>query len=165
MKKGSLIKSSIGQLQILDISEANQNNLTKNDAHLSGYQSLSQLLSSIDSGSIGTLYRIVVRYHSPDPRIELRNKTGIHEEELNEIIAKLNKFDKNSNQGIWVRQVLFAIQNYPELRAVELAQKVQKPKDWLKINIRKLKNLGLTISHEKGYTLSPRGKVVLEKIY
>lgn len=36
-------------------------------------------------------------------------------------------------------------------------------KIWLKLNIRKLKNLGLTISHEIGYELSPLGKLYLKK--
>jgi hypothetical protein len=41
------------------------------------------------------------------------------------------------------------------------AKKTGFEKAWLKINIRKLKNLGLTISHNPGYTLSPRGKAYL----
>ncbi|GAA4173979.1 hypothetical protein GCM10022218_17670 [Sphingobacterium ginsenosidimutans] len=31
-------------------------------------------------------------------------------------------------------------------------------KEWLKLNIRKLKNLGLTISHTVGYEISPLGE-------
>ena len=50
-----------------------------------------------------------------------------------------------------------AIKENPELKAMDLSIKLDREKDWLKINVRKLKNLGLTISHEQGYTLSPRG--------
>jgi hypothetical protein len=49
------------------------------------------------------------------------------------------------------------------LRAADLARMLGREKDWLKINIRKLKNLGLTISHETGDEISPLGKVVLKK--
>ena len=38
---------------------------------------------------------------------------------------------------------------------------ILKEKDWLKPNEPKLKNLGLTISHEVGYSLSPRGEMLL----
>lgn len=34
----------------------------------------------------------------------------------------------------------------------------------LKLNIRKLKNLGLTISLGTGYQISPRGKALIAKI-
>ena len=35
-------------------------------------------------------------------------------------------------------------------------------KDWLKIHIRKLKNLGFTISHEVGYSISVRGESLIK---
>jgi hypothetical protein len=44
--------------------------------------------------------------------------------------------------------------------AATIARQIGFEKDWLKINIRKLKNLDLTISHDPGYTLSPRGVAV-----
>ena len=37
-------------------------------------------------------------------------------------------------------------------------------KEWLKLNIRKLKNLGLTISHNVGYRLSPLGEHFIEEL-
>lgn len=33
-----------------------------------------------------------------------------------------------------------------------------------KANVRKLKELGLTISHDVGYSLSPRGRALLRRI-
>ena len=33
-----------------------------------------------------------------------------------------------------------------------------------KANVRKLKNLGLTVSHHPGYTLSPRGETMLRHL-
>ena len=46
------------------------------------------------------------------------------------------------------------------LPAGDLAKKADAEKEWLKINVRKLKNLGLTISHQPGYELSPRLRVI-----
>ncbi|WP_294276703.1 hypothetical protein [uncultured Chryseobacterium sp.] len=37
-------------------------------------------------------------------------------------------------------------------------------KEWLKLNIRKLKNMGLTISHTVGYEISPLGSEYLKKL-
>ena len=56
------------------------------------------------------------------------------------------------------------IKEHPMMPAAQLAYETGFEKDWLKTNVRKLKNLGLTISHQPGYTLSPRGLVVLERL-
>ena len=56
------------------------------------------------------------------------------------------------------------IRDKPRVRAADLAKMMGKEKDDLKINIRKLKNLGLTISHDVGYTLSPLGELVLKTL-
>jgi len=56
------------------------------------------------------------------------------------------------------------IKRYPERRAAELAEIMQMDKLDFKVNVRKLKNLGLTISHEIGYSLSPLGEIVTEQL-
>jgi hypothetical protein len=152
----------VGQLEILDVTVV-LGELTVSDARRAGYQSLTKLEDSLDSRS-GDIHKIKVRYYGTDPRIELRNQTDFTPEELQKIISKLSRMDTKSAQGSWVVQVLNTIKEHPLLRAADLAKQVNKPKDWLKVNIRKLKNLGLTISHETGYTLSPRGEIVLEKL-
>lgn len=50
------------------------------------------------------------------------------------------------------------------MKSADLAVITKKEKEWLKLNVRKLKGLGLTISHEPGYSLSPRGEVYLSII-
>jgi hypothetical protein len=56
------------------------------------------------------------------------------------------------------------IKRYPERRAADLAEVMQMDKLDFKLNVRKLKNLGLTISHEVGYSLSPLGEIVMDRI-
>lgn len=53
---------------------------------------------------------------------------------------------------------------HPELAAADLAALLGVEKEWLKPNIRKLKNLGLTESLHPGYRLSPRGRALLAAI-
>ncbi|HSC26686.1 MAG TPA: hypothetical protein VLD67_05400, partial [Vicinamibacterales bacterium] len=60
--------------------------------------------------------------------------------------------------GAWTRKVLHPIERHPNVEAASLARRMGVEKEWLKANIRKLKNLGLTISHRRGYGPSPRGK-------
>ena len=74
------------------------------------------------------------------------------------------RLDSRSVGGPWTATVLKAIHTHPKLVSTDLAANLEVERDWLKSNIRKLKNLGLTISHERGYTLSPRGRRVLKDL-
>ena len=56
------------------------------------------------------------------------------------------------------------MRDHPRTRAADLASGIGRDKDWLKPNVRKLKNLGLTISLDVGYELSPRGRTLLEHL-
>jgi Mn-dependent DtxR family transcriptional regulator len=52
----------------------------------------------------------------------------------------------------------------PHVRAQDLADGLGMEKAVFKNDVRKLKELGLTISHSPGYELSPRGKAVLSRL-
>lgn len=164
VKNGSIIKTAIGQIEILDIKEINQERITKSDAVKAGFNDLDTLLEQLDSIRVGNLFRISLRYHSPDPRIKLRQTTNLTDEAFEEIKIKLKRLDTYSKHGNWTLRVLHLIQDNPQKRAVDLSRKLHLEKDWLKPNIRKLKNLGLTISHEVGYSISPLGVEVLNRL-
>lgn len=161
VKKDSLLKTSIGLVKIADITETELSQITDDDAEQAGYDNAKTLISELEKTVNGVIYKIQLSFHSPDPRIDLRQKSQITDVELEALTEKLLNLDKFSKQGKWTTKVLKAIQENPKLPAVELAVKVNKEKEWLKTNVRKLKNLGLTISHEPGYTLSPLGEYVL----
>ena len=163
VKKGSLIKTSIGQIKIININEISSKDINLKEASEAGYKNLSDLMEVLNSKQ-GKLFKILVRYHSEDPRIKLRNKSYLSEEDFEQIKIKLQRFDKYSKQGEWTIKILNTILENPKLKSAELATIVNKDKTWLKSNIRKLKNLGLTISHEIGYSISPLGKVYLERL-
>jgi hypothetical protein len=57
--------------------------------------------------------------------------------------------------------VLEAIEARPAVRAADLAATLDRDKVDFKIDVRKLKALGLTESLEVGYRLSPRGAALL----
>lgn len=162
VKKGSLLKTAIGQVEIEDIAEVKVTQLTKSDAVKAGFQNREELLEQLNSVEEGNVYKIKVRYHSEDPRIKLRQQTKFTQAEFEEIKNKLERLDAYSKQGSWTIEVLKLIRDNPEVKAATLALKIGQEKEWLKINIRKLKNLGLTIGHDPGYTLSPLGEAFLK---
>ena len=164
VKKGTLQKTRIGLVEIQDIEQVNRKEITRSDAIKSGFESLEDLLKILDSKKSGQIYRMKVRYYSEDPRIALRNNETLSEEEFSMLKNKLERLDKYSKQGDWTLKILEAIEQNPQLRALDLAQGLGMEKDWLKPNVRKLKNLGLTVSHGVGYSISPRGKVFLKKL-
>ena len=65
--------------------------------------------------------------------------------------------------GPWTIATLQLIGRRPRVRAPDLAAELGRERDPFKIDVRKLKNLGLTISHDVGYELSPRGIAYLKR--
>ena len=57
--------------------------------------------------------------------------------------------------------MLRAIKARPATRAADLAASFGRDTQPFKLDVRKLKNLGLTLSLEVGYRLSPRGEAYL----
>lgn len=163
VKQGSLQKTFIGLVEIVSIAPVRENKITEKDSVKAGFENREQLLKSLRQTGTGSIYKIGVRYYSEDPRIALREAklTGIN---FSELKSKLDRLDRYSREGPWTKKILKVINDHPQKRAADLASLMGYEKMWLKLNIRKLKSLGLTISHEVGYELSPLGKDVLKKI-
>lgn len=162
VKIGSLIKTSIGLVEIKAVSEIDVSEIKIVDAINAGFASLDELLQLLNKTEQGIIYKIHVDYFDEDPRIALRENINPENLELKEITSKLERLDRYSKQGQWTLEVLKLIHQNPTLRAADLAQRTKWEKEWLKLNVRKLKNIGLTISHEVGYSISPLGEKYLE---
>ena len=72
--------------------------------------------------------------------------------------ARLSRLDRN---GAWTRATLQLIERYPGIVSTTLARHADQERAAFKLNVRKLKELGLTESLDVGYRLSPRGQAVL----
>lgn len=79
------------------------------------------------------------------------------------IDARLERLDRASSHGPWTMATLELIGRRPRTRAPDLAEEMGRERDPFKIDVRKLKNLGLTQSFDVGYALSPRGVVYLAR--
>ena len=155
------MKTALGVIRVIDVETIEENAITKTDATKGGYESVDLLMTALNKTS-GRIYKVKVTYESEDPRLELREKTDLPEEGVQKIKTKLERLDKT--RGPWVLKVMKLIKRYPERRAGDLAEIMQMDKLDFKVNVRKLKNLGLTISHDIGYSLSPLGEIVMERL-
>jgi hypothetical protein len=164
VKKGTLLKTSVGLIEIVNITLTAEEKITKKDAISAGFLTKEQLIESFRNNENTELYKIKVKYHSEDPRIALREQKYITHEEFLYINRKLERLDVLSKQGSWTTTVLQAIQQHPRMRAIDLSVITGFEKEWLKINIRKLKNIGLTVSHEVGYEIAPLGIAYMKKL-
>jgi hypothetical protein len=164
VKAGSKLKTAVGVLEITSVAECDSSKITAKEAKLAGFADSKALLVSLNKVQEGTVYKIQVKHLSENPQVDLRQQKALNEEEYAELQEKLRRLDIGSNQGKWVVKMLKAIQANPKMAAADLAVQVKKEKEWLKVNVRKLKSLGLTISHEPGYTLSPLGEYLLARI-
>lgn len=164
VRSGTLLHTPVGLIKINDISEVNEAQISETDAINAGFSTKKELLNSLRKNNTCTIFKIKVSYYSEDPRIELREQTDLTDAHISTLKLKLERLDKFSKQGAWTEKVLLIIRDNPHLKAIEISKQTGFEKEWLKLNIRKLKNLGLTISHTVGYELSPLGRIFIEKL-
>jgi hypothetical protein len=159
VKPGSTRRTSIGVLEVTSVDEVAPGSLTEADAGEAGFESVADLLASAGSRG-GNLYRIQLRYVGPDPRVELRHAIP-DEDETAALIQRLQRLDAASSRGPWTWDTLALIAASPGVRAEDLARSVGREKMPFKLDVRKLKEMGLTESLRVGYRLSPRGESLL----
>ncbi|MEV0287755.1 hypothetical protein AB0H36_26890 [Kribbella sp. NPDC050820] len=110
----------------------------------------------------------LIRFHlveGPDPREQLAAQSTLTAADLEDLTARLEKFDSLSHHGPWTTATLRLIQAKPATRAADLATELGRETAPFKLDVRKLKNLGLTHSLEVGYELSPRGTAYLDSLH
>jgi hypothetical protein len=162
-KVGSRHHSPVGLIEIDAVDVVELADISVEDARNAGYDSLDQLVEWLGSRD-GPIDRVAFHFAGPDPRIELRNRSDLDEDEINEIKARLATFDRASEAGHWTTAVLEVIRDRPGVRTPDLAASFGRETQPFKRDVRRLKELGLTESLEIGYRLSPRGRVFLEAL-
>jgi len=134
--------------------------LTEDDARQAGVRSLAALLKLLDRRDGAHVYRMAVSFAGADPRVELRERSELTEEDRRAIDHRLDRLDAARGTP-WTREVLALIAARPAERAPDLAASLGRETQPFKIDVRKLKELGLTRSLEVGYEISPRGRAYL----
>ena len=82
-------------------------------------------------------------------------------DDIADLTRRLARLDRASAYGRWTMDTLRVIEARPGVRAADLAAAFGRETEPFKLDVRKLKNLGLTLSLEVGYRLSPRGEAFL----
>lgn len=163
VRVGTRLRTAVGVLLIESVDQVEPGDITSADARRAGMSTCDELLRSL-IGYKGDIYRIGLRFDGTDPRETLREQTTLSKEELDTVLTRLTRLDKASRRGHWTQQTLRLIADHPGLRAVELAKMASSLIAPFKIDVRKLKELGLTESLDVGYRISPRGAVVLAEL-
>ncbi len=161
VKSGGTLLTAIGQLSIKSVEPITLEQITPAQARRAGYTSRQALLDELNQRSGGRVYRIALGPLQADPRIALRTSRATSNAEIASLRARLARLDARSPDGPWTSRTLEVLRAHPGVRAGDLCVLVGQEKERFKVNVRKLKNLGLTESLGTGYRLSPRGKSLL----
>lgn len=136
--------------------------ITDEEAKASGHPDAATLRKELRGTDDLPVYRIAFHLATgPDPRAELAADGELSDHDVSDISARLARLDQASKHGPWTHATLRTIRERPAVRAGDLADDFGRERLEFKTDVRKLKNLGLTISLEVGYRLSPRGEAYL----
>ncbi|MDB5217790.1 MAG: hypothetical protein JWO86_5717 [Myxococcaceae bacterium] len=153
----------IGVLEVDDVTLVRVRDITARDATLSGFASRDALLDYLRE--LGTLdddseiHKGTLHPGGDGDRIPLALEADLSADDIETIRGKLAKMDRTSP---WTAKTLGLIEKFPKIAASKLAAKVGRETLPFKVDVRKLKKLGLTQSFEVGYEISPRGRAYLD---
>jgi hypothetical protein len=164
VRSGGTLRTALGMLDIVAIDRIGPDDITDDDARRAGMAGRDAVLAFLSGKADGDDYRVRVRPGGADPRTVLRESADLDEIALDELRTRLDRLDRRSTHGPWTRAVLQLIAERPHVRAPDLALSIGRDTPSFKEDVRKLKSLGLTISHSPGYELSPRGRTALDRL-
>ena len=160
VRVGGTQRTGAGVIRFTSLDRVDDASLTEDDARGAGMASLAALRAANQRGRGTQLYRIGVAFDRPDERVTLRAEVP-SDSEIIEIAGALDRMDRGRRTGPWTRTILRLIEANPAVRAPDLAASLGRETKPFKLDVRKLKELGLTHSLPIGYELSPRGRAFL----
>lgn len=151
-------------LEATDVREVAVGTLTDADAVAAGEIELPTLLHRLKNPAPeSTVWRVGLRYLGIDDRIERRVNDELSDDDIAALRTRLDRLDRSAG-GPWTRTTLQLIEQYPGVVSTALARHTGQERPAFKLNVRKLKEMGLTESLDVGYRLSPRGEALLRAI-
>jgi len=163
VKPGSTFKSAGSVIRVDAVEVVDPAAITDEEAVLAGHPDADMVRKRLAPDESWPTYKVTLAYAGPDPRIALRESAELTDADVAAIDAKLDRLDRASNHGPWTLRTLGLIRAHPQRRAPDLAEMEGRETAPFKIDVRKLKALGLTISHPVGYEISPRGVEYLSR--
>jgi len=136
--------------------------ITVAEARAAGHASPDELRADLRGPADVPIYRIHFhRLDDADERAQLAATRDLDAAQMADIDRRLKRMDAASSHGPWTLATLSAIADNPGVAASELASAAGLDRATFKRDVRKLKELGLTLSLTTGYRVSPRGEPFL----
>lgn len=157
-------RTAAGRLHVAAVTEIDATAVADAEARRAGFADAVELRSQL-RGEVGwPTYRLEVRPAvGPDPRALLAADDRLDEADEAELDRRLDRLDRASTHGPWTAKTIHLIGERPATLAADLAASVGRERDPFKLDVRKLKALGLTESLPVGYRLSPRGRAYRDR--
>lgn len=151
-------------LEATAVGEVAVSKLTEDHAIAAGEADLTTLLKRLKQPAPdSSVWRVDLRYIGIDDRIERRAIDELTDDDIAALRSRLDRLDRVTSTP-WTRTTLRLIEKYPAVVSTELAALTGQERPDFKLNVRKLKEMGLTESLQVGYQLSPRGVALLRAI-
>jgi hypothetical protein len=161
-KAGGTQRTSAGTIRIDGVTEyPGDYRVTARQARAAGYPDAAAAQAALDRRPATHTYVIRVSYAGPDERPALAWNDALADEDVVAIRHRLSRFDAASATGPWTRRYLEMVRDNEAVRAPDLAAREGLDVPRFKRRVRQLKGLGLTISLDVGYRISPRGRAFL----
>ncbi len=161
-KVGGTQRTSVGTIRVDGVTEYSGGyRVTAVQAHAAGYPDAKIAQAELDRRPAAHTYVITVSYLAPDERPDLAADDALSAEDVTTIAARLDRWDAATEP--WTRAYLRLIGANEAVRAPDLAARIGLDVPRFKRRVRQLKGLGLTISLDVGYRLSPRGRAYLHR--
>jgi hypothetical protein len=139
--------------------------ITDTDAKQSGFDDRLALVQYLRAkqplDDKATVWRVDFHAVERDDQPSIADDRELTDGDVEDIVRRLDRLDASSPTGPWTRQVLQLIAANPGVVSTDLAEQLGRERAAFKVDVRKLKRLGLTISLDVGYRLSPRGEAFL----
>jgi hypothetical protein len=162
VKKGGRYRCHpIGVLEVEAVDRVPIETIGEEDARAAGFTSRDELLAFMSQGRGGPVppgtevWRVALHHGGDGDRVEIALDDQLSPEDVDALARRLHRL------GAWTIPTLRLIGRRPRVAASKLAASLGRERDPFKIDVRKLKRLGLTQSFEVGYELSPRGRALL----
>jgi hypothetical protein len=163
VRLGRRYRTGIDMVEVESVDVVEPSAVDAAQAREAGYDSIGELLADLRGDAALPVYRIRLRrIDGPDPRDELARVARLTEADVAAITARLARMDKSSSRGPWTGAVLALIADRPATVSTVLAEAIGWERQDFKLHVRRLKELGLTLSLDVGYRLSPRGEAYLK---
>jgi hypothetical protein len=159
---GNVYRTAAGRVVVDEVKQVRPAKVLLRDAKAAGYSSVAEMIADLRGEPEDPVFLLRLRpADDEDPRAVLAATAELSTSDVEEITRRLDRLDRASSRGPWTAETLAIIERRPAVRAGDLAEELGREMLPFKVDVRKLKNLGLTLSLEVGYRLSPRGESYL----